>query len=578
MATTIVWSDAARRRAIEASTSEDDGDGRRACGWLVGASRCAESAHRSLIRLGDEVMTEETVGRFGVEVEEIRGMLPGGMRVIGAFVEVDLDAEARLEARAFYSALSRSEAMSVVGGNAGPFYVATVRGDDIEVFECGETTKRVEIVTADESARTRRAFRCALSVSFDARDFDDVRRELAEDVVFTARRGDIVTMLTSGRKVNQIVDEDSPVTNVCVRVRGSKHAVSDVSEAPVVRCDPRELFLVNSRKSVAHLDVVAFVEESDDVKNLIALLTSLLIEQTSRMEDVIRASKENIVEPRAFHFSPPGLGHWITVIYPFTRGLIADEASLASERRRLHERLGLPLDRAMLRVGNALNDAGGFGASASTDGRLRNVHEMGVPPSHVRGGRAHLVRGGYDYFHYMQDKTNDAGWGCAYRSLQTIFSWFRIQNYSTVPIPSHADIQSCLVKIGDKPSDFVGSKRWIGAVELSYVLDELAGFSSKILTVPSGHDIPSKARELSAHFDDVGTPIMMGGGALAYTLLGVDHNESTGECAFLILDPHYVGGEDARAVVPRWCGWKKAEDVFSEDFYNLLMPQPPREV
>ena len=49
-----------------------------------------------MIRLGDEVMTEETVGRFGVEVEEIRGMLPGGMRVIGAFVEVDLDAEARL--------------------------------------------------------------------------------------------------------------------------------------------------------------------------------------------------------------------------------------------------------------------------------------------------------------------------------------------------------------------------------------------------------------------------------------------------------------------------------------------------
>lgn len=578
MATTIVWSDAARRRAIEASTSEDDGDGRRACGWLVGASGCAESAHRSLIRLGDEVMTEETVGRFRVEVEEIRGMLPGGMRVIGAFVEVDLDAEARLEARAFYSALSRGEALSVVGGNAGPFYVATVRGDDVEVFECGETTKRVEIVTADDSVRTRRTFRCALSVSFDARGFDDVRRELAEDVVFTARRGNIVTMLTSGRKVNQIVDEDSPVTHVCVHVRGSKHAVSDVSEAPVVRCDPRELCLANSRKSVAYLDVVAFVEESDDVKNLIALLTSLLIEQTSRMEDVIRASKENIVEPRAFHFSPPGLGHWITVIYLFTRGLLADEASLASERRRLHERLGLPLDRPMLRIGNALNDAGGFGASAPTDGRLRNVHEMGVPPSHVRGGRAHLVRGGYDYFHYMQDKTNDSGWGCAYRSLQTIFSWFRIQNYSMVPVPSHADIQSCLVKIGDKPSDFVGSKRWIGAVELSYVLDELGGFSSKILTVPSGRDIPSKARELSAHFDDVGTPIMMGGGALAYTLLGVDHNESTGECAFLILDPHYVGGEDARAIVPRWCGWKKAEDVFSEDFYNLLMPQPPHEV
>jgi hypothetical protein len=36
---------------------------------------------------------------------------------------------------------------------------------------------------------------------------------------------------------------------------------------------------------------------------------------------------------------------------------------------------------------------------------------------------------------------------------------------------------------------------------------------------------------------------MIGGGVLAYTLLGVHFNESTGECAFLILDPHYTGGE-----------------------------------
>ena len=39
-----------------------------------------------------------------------------------------------------------------------------------------------------------------------------------------------------------------------------------------------------------------------------------------------------------------------------------------------------------------------------------------------------------------------------------------------------------------------------------------------------------------------GTPVMIGGGVLAYTLLGVHFNESTGDCAFLILDPHYTGG------------------------------------
>lgn len=36
---------------------------------------------------------------------------------------------------------------------------------------------------------------------------------------------------------------------------------------------------------------------------------------------------------------------------------------------------------------------------------------------------------------------------------------------------------------------------------------------------------------------------MIGGGVLAYTLLGVQFNEQTGDAAFLILDPHYTGGE-----------------------------------
>jgi hypothetical protein len=28
-----------------------------------------------------------------------------------------------------------------------------------------------------------------------------------------------------------------------------------------------------------------------------------------------------------------------------------------------------------------------------------------------------VIEGSYLYFHYMQDKVNDEGWGCAYRSL-----------------------------------------------------------------------------------------------------------------------------------------------------------------
>jgi hypothetical protein len=34
---------------------------------------------------------------------------------------------------------------------------------------------------------------------------------------------------------------------------------------------------------------------------------------------------------------------------------------------------------------------------------------------------------------------------------------------------------------------------------------------------------------------------LTGGGVLAYTMLGIDYNESTQDIKFLILDPHYTG-------------------------------------
>ena len=39
-----------------------------------------------------------------------------------------------------------------------------------------------------------------------------------------------------------------------------------------------------------------------------------------------------------------------------------------------------------------------------------------------------------------------------------------------------------------------------------------------------------------------------GGGVLAHTILGVHFNESSGELKFLILDPHYTGGEDLKTI------------------------------
>ncbi|KAL4363304.1 hypothetical protein GQ457_04G015280 [Hibiscus cannabinus] len=291
-------------------------------------------------------------------------------------------------------------------------------------------------------------------------------------------------------------------------------------------------------------------------------------------------------ELHPYHFCPPGIAHPVTVIYELSYG--ETEMKQVDARRSLHMRLGLPFDRPLLRIANSL-DFSKKGRSSTSSTRkgsylLKDVH-VGIPSSGVSGGIVSLVQGSYEYYHYLQDGFDDSGWGCAYRSLQTIISWFRLQHYSSVDVPSHREIQQSLVDIGDKDPAFIGSREWIGAIELSFVLDKLLGVSCKVINVRSGSELPEKCRELAFHFETQGTPIMIGGGVLAYTLLGVDYNEATGECAYLILDPHYTGSDDVKKIVNGgWCGWKKSVDskgksFFLQDkFYNLLLPQRPNMV
>ncbi len=69
------------------------------------------------------------------------------------------------------------------------------------------------------------------------------------------------------------------------------------------------------------------------------------------------------------------------------------------------------------------------------------------------------------------------GWGCGYRTLQTICSWVKTQQQQSgrhaAEVPSLAAIQRRLVDIGDKESNFCGSKSWIGSVEVGLVVDTL---------------------------------------------------------------------------------------------------------
>ena len=43
--------------------------------------------------------------------------------------------------------------------------------------------------------------------------------------------------------------------------------------------------------------------------------------------------------------------------------------------------------------------------------------------------------------------------------------------------------------------------------------------------------------------------ILLGGGVLAHTILGVCYNDQTGEIKFLVLDPHYTGKDDTNTII-----------------------------
>ena len=141
-----------------------------------------------------------------------------------------------------------------------------------------------------------------------------------------------------------------------------------------------------------------------------------------------------------------GLGHYITLIYSKS----ATTVSLEQFRRSVHTSFLLPLDRPLIRSANRVT----FPSPGATGAKLPSVHR-GLETKHGLAGsnvQVALVQGDYDYHHYMQvsltqtilvtmdeavntsvlqDNFDDDGWGCAYRSLQTIVSWLRKQVFSS---------------------------------------------------------------------------------------------------------------------------------------------------
>ncbi|XP_068611994.1 ufm1-specific protease 1 [Brachionichthys hirsutus] len=228
-----------------------------------------------------------------------------------------------------------------------------------------------------------------------------------------------------------------------------------------------------------------------------------------------------------------------------------------------------------------------WGGSGSDGGRItetvatlsKNVH-VGLPRPIADPVKCSLVTGDCLYFHYGCDGQDDRGWGCGYRTVQTMASWLPLRDQDPDqrrPPPSLPDIQRALVAVGDKPSSFSPSREWIGTFEASVVLDFFYGVPCKLVHVRGGggelEDVAEE--ELHRHFETRGSPVMMGGDRdnASKGVLGVC---TGGQGSYLlVLDPHYWGGQLEKAELQRqgWVAWRKVSSLDQSSFYNLCLPQ-----
>ncbi|OTF70450.1 ufm1-specific protease 2-like protein [Euroglyphus maynei] len=295
-------------------------------------------------------------------------------------------------------------------------------------------------------------------------------------------------------------------------------------------------------------------------------LTKMLTTMHGYFVDDSEMLKYPIGIPKIVNFYEPSI--YTHIITAFYHDLDSIEI-YKDQRKLLHQKYLIVMSRPTFKLANSLGGDCCFG------NKLLNVH-VGLQQS---CGKQYLVKGKYSYYHYNQDHMDDSGWGCAYRSLQTIISWFQIQGYIDIKtVPTHKEIQQALIDVGDKPANFLGSSKWIGSQEVCYVLNHLYGIQSKIIFINSATELLDKVRDLIKHFSTNGTPIMIGGGVLAHTIIGVDFNESTGDVKYLVLDPHYVGNEDLNNIYKKGgCAWKPVTFWDKNSFYNLCLPQVPED-
>lgn len=322
-------------------------------------------------------------------------------------------------------------------------------------------------------------------------------------------------------------------------------------------------------------DFLACIDPNAEGLEIAKALLASLQRQVATTVAIVRSSGSAVAPVNFRSFRPEPLNGNLTIALA--------ETETTEVRCNLHKLLRLP-EVPLLRPECAL--PWGSILHPCATGKPVNPHlDCGQKPGWWKGGeetKTAFIRGMYEYCHYMQDQFDDNGWGCAYRSLQTCVSWYRMQFYSAKGVPGIVEIQELLKRIDEAHKDIkVGGKRWIGTVEGMHVLQDYLGVECRLEFCQDVDDMANKVPSFLQHFAIQGTPIMMGVGQKAFTMVGLCYDSASGEVGFLIVDPHYTGSDELKKILDKgWVGWKKL-DFFRKEadgFINCCLPQVPQAI
>ena len=130
----------------------------------------------------------------------------------------------------------------------------------------------------------------------------------------------------------------------------------------------------------------------------------------------------------------------------------------------------------------------------------------------------------------------------------------------------------------DIPENFVGSRDWIGSVEVELVLDQFCDVPCKIFHSRSGRELENVFDQVEEHFRCRKCPIMMGGNLDCSSKGIFGACRTISEKYFLLIDPHFgrtsISEITAEELVSQgWAQWVLLENFNNRSFYNLCLPQ-----